>query len=61
MKQQAALVRTFLASFLRTIAPESYCTDETLDTRLLCRFAELESRAVQQEFLTVYEKRKARI
>lgn len=64
-KQQAALIRTFLASFFRTAAPESYCTDETLDTRLLCRFAELnfekESRAVQQEYLAVYEKRKARI
>ncbi len=64
-KQQAALVRTFLANFFRVAAPESYCTDRTLDTQLLCRFGELnfaeQSRQVQQEFLAVYEKRRVRI
>lgn len=51
--------------YFRSAAPECYCTDETLLTGMMCRFADLnfteQSRAVQQEYLKVYEKRKARI
>lgn len=64
-KQQAALTRAYLVDYFRSAAPECYCTDETLLTGMMCRFADLnfteQSRAVQQEYLKVYEKRKARI
>lgn len=64
-KQQAALMRAFLANFFCITAPKNGCTDETLETRLLCHFADLnfeqQSRAVQQEYLSVYEKRKERL
>lgn len=64
-KQQAALMRAFLVEYFRSSAPECRCTDETLDTRLMCRFADLnfteQSQTVQQKYLEVYEKRKARL
>lgn len=64
-KQQAALTRAYLVDYFRSAAPECYCTDETLLTGMMCRFADMnfteQSRAVQQEYLKVYEKRKARI
>lgn len=64
-KQQAALTRAYLVDYFRSAAPEYYCTDETLLTGMMCRFADLnfteQSRKVQQEYLKVYEKRKARI
>lgn len=64
-KQQAALMRTFLLDFFRAKAPDYNCTDERLDTQLMCRFADLnfekESHAVQQQYLETYEKRKARL
>lgn len=64
-KQQAALMRTFLLDFFRATAPDYNCTDEQLDTQLMCRFADLnfekESHAVQQQYLETYEKRRARL
>lgn len=64
-KQQAALMRTFLLDFFRAAAPDYNCTDERLDTQLMCRFADLnfekESHAVQQQYLETYEKRRARL
>ena len=64
-KQQAALTRAYLVDYFRSAAPEYRCTDETLLTGMMCRFADMnfteQSRAVQQEYLKVYEKRKARI
>lgn len=63
-KQKAALVRSYLMGFFRN-AQECRCTDETLDTKLLCQFADLnfkkESEAVQQQYLAVFEKRHARL
>lgn len=64
-KQQAALVRAFLVDYFRSAAPEYGCTDETLLTGMMCRFADLnfaeQSQAVQQQYLETYEKRKARL
>ena len=65
VKQQAALVRAFLVDYFRSAAPEYGCTDETLLTGMMCRFADLnfseQSQKVQQEYLKVYERRKARL
>ena len=64
-KQHAALLRTFLLSFFRQNAPDYNCTDEVLDTKLMCRFADLnfeeQSRAVQQKYLSIFEKRHDRL
>ena len=64
-KQQAALVRAYLVDYFRSAAPEYGCTDETLLTGMMCRFADLnfseQSQKVQQEYLKVYERRKARL
>ena len=64
-KQQAALIRAFLVDYFRSAAPEYRCTDETLLTGMMCRFADLnfaeQSQAVQQQYLETYEKRKARL
>ncbi len=64
-KQQAALTRAYLVDYFRSAAPDFRCTDETLLTGMMCRFADMnfekQSREVQQEYLKVYEKRKARI
>ena len=64
-KQQAALVRAFLVDYFRSAAPEYGCTDETLLTGMMCRFADMnfteQSQKVQQEYLKVYERRKARL
>ena len=64
-KQQAALIRAYLVDFFRSAAPEYRCTDETLLTGMMCRFADLnfaeQSKAVQQQYLETYEKRKARL
>ena len=59
-KQQAALTRAYLVDFFRSAAPEYRCTDETLLTGMMCRFADLNF-AVQQQYLETYEKRKARL
>ena len=64
-KQQAALIRAYLVDYFRSAAPEYRCTDETLLTGLMCRFADMnfteQSQKVQQEYLKVYERRKARL
>ena len=64
-KQQAALVRAYLVDYFRSAAPEYGCTDETLLTGMMCRFADMnfteQSQKVQQEYLKVYERRKARL
>ena len=64
-KQQAALIRAYLVDYFRSAAPEYRCTDETLLTGMMCRFADLnfaeQSQAVQQQYLETYEKRKARL
>ena len=64
-KQQAALIRAFLVDYFRSAAPEYRCTDETLLTGMMCRFADMnfteQSQKVQQEYLKVYERRKARL
>ena len=64
-KQQAALTRAYLVDYFRSAAPECYCTDETLLTGMMCRFADMnfteQSQKVQQEYLQVYERRKARL
>lgn len=64
-KQQAALIRQFLMNFFQSSAPDYNCTDDTVTTKLLCRFADLnfaeQSQKVQQEYLKVYERRKARL
>ena len=64
-KQQAALIRAYLVDYFRSAAPEYGCTDETLLTGMMCRFADLnfseQSQKVQQEYLKVYERRKARL
>ena len=64
-KQKAALMRQFVLTFLRNSAPTYNCTDETLDTRLLCEFAELnfaeQSRPIMEKYREVYDKRKNRL
>ena len=61
-KQQAALVRAYLVDYFRSAAPDFRCTDETLLTGMMCRFADMnfteQSQKVQQEYLKVYERRK---
>ena len=63
--QQAALVRAYLVDYFRSAAPDFRCTDETLLTGMMCRFADMnfteQSQKVQQEYLKVYERRKARL
>ena len=65
VKQQAALVRAYLVDYFRSAAPDFRCTDETLLTGMMCRFADMnfteQSQKVQQEYLKVYERRKARL
>ena len=64
-KQQAALIRAYLVDYFRSAAPDFRCTDETLLTGMMCRFADMnfaeQSQKVQQEYLKVYERRKARL
>ena len=62
-KQQAALVRAYLVDYFRSAAPDFRCTDETLLTGMMCRFADMNftEQRVQQEYLKVYERRKARL
>lgn len=64
-KQKAALMRQFVLTFLRNSAPTYNCTDETLDTRLLCEFAELnfaeQSRPIIEKYREVYDRRKSRL
>lgn len=64
-KQKAVLMRQFILSFLCQKAPDDNCTDETLDTRLLCEFAELnfaeQSRPIMEKYREVYDKRKSRL
>ena len=64
-KQKAAIMRQFILTFLYNNAPTYNCTDETLDTRLLCEFAELnfaeQSRPIMEKYKEVYDKRKERL
>ena len=64
-KQKAALMRQFIVTFLNQAAPTENCTDETLDTRLLCEFAELnygeQTRTIMAKHKEVYDKRKSRL
>ncbi|EKC50376.1 ParB-like partition protein, partial [human gut metagenome] len=51
--------------FFRTTARDYNCTDEEVDTRLMCRFADLnfeaQSRTVQEKYLATYERRRAKL
>ncbi len=64
-KQKAAIMRQFILTSLCRMAQDYSCTDEMLDTRLLCEFAELnfaeQSQAIVQKYMKVYEKRKSRL
>ena len=59
-KQQAALIRAYLVDYFRSAAPEYRCTDETLLTGMMCRFADMNF-TEQSQYLKVYERRKARL
>ena len=64
-KQKAALMRQFIVTFLNQATPAENCTDETLDTRLLCEFAELnygeQTRTIMAKHKEVYDKRKSQL
>ena len=60
-----AMIRLFLLDFFRTTARDYNCTDEEVDTRLMCRFADLnfesQSRTLQEKYLATYERRRAKL
>lgn len=64
-EQRAAMIRIFLLDFFRTTARDYNCTDEEVDTRLMCRFADLnfeaQSRTVQEKYLATYERRRTKL
>ena len=64
-EQRAAMIRLFLLDFFRTTARDYNCTDEEVDTRLMCRFADLnfetQSRSVQEKYLATYERRRTKL
>lgn len=64
-KQRAALMRQFIVRFLCQTAPDYNCTDETLDTRLLCEFVEMnfaeQTRPIMEKYKELYDKRKSRL
>lgn len=64
-EQRAAMIRLFLLDFFRTTARDYNCTDEEVDTRLMCRFADLnfeaQSRTLQEKYLATYERRRAKL
>lgn len=64
-KQRAALMRQFIVKFLCQAAPDYNCTDETLDTRLLCEFVEMnfaeQTRPIMEKYKELYDKRKSRL
>ena len=64
-EQRAAMIRIFLLDFFRTTARDYNCTDEEVDTRLMCRFADLnfeaQSRTMQEKYLATYERRRAKL
>ena len=64
-EQRAAMIRLFLLDFFRTTARDYNCTDEEVDTRLMCRFADLnfeaQSRTVQEKYLATYERRRTKL
>lgn len=64
-KQKAALMRQFILTSLCRMAENTNCTDEMLDTRLLCEFAEMnfseQSGPIMQKHREVYDKRKNRL
>lgn len=64
-EQQAAMIRLFLLDFFRTTARDYNCTDEEVDTRLMCRFADLnfeaQSRILQEKYLATYERRRTKL
>ena len=64
-EQRAAMIRLFLLDFFRTTARDYNCTDEEVDTRLMCRFADLnfeaQSRTLQEKYLTTYERRRTKL
>lgn len=65
LEQRAAMIRLFLLDFFRTTARDYNCTDEEVDTRLMCRFADLnfefQSRTLQEKYLATYERRRAKL
>lgn len=65
LEQRAAMIRLFLLDFFRTTARDYNCTDEEVDTCLMCRFADLnfeaQSRTVQEKYLATYERRRAKL
>ena len=64
-EQRAAMIRLFLLDFFRTTARDYNCTDEEVDTRLMCRFADLnfeaQSRTLQEKYLATYERRRTKL
>lgn len=64
-EQRAAIIRLFLLDFFRTTARDYNCTDEEVDTRLMCRFADLnfeaQSRTLQEKYLATYERRRTKL
>ena len=64
-EQRAAMIRLFLLDFFRTTARDYNCTDEEVDTRLMCRFADLnfeaQSRILQEKYLATYERRRTKL
>lgn len=64
-EQRAAMIRIFLLDFFRTTARDYNCTDEEVDTRLMCRFADLnfetQSRTLQEKYLATYERRRTKL
>ena len=64
-EQRAAMIRFFLLDFFRTTARDYNCTDEEVDTRLMCRFADLnfeaQSRILQEKYLATYERRRTKL
>lgn len=64
-EQRAAMIRIFLLDFFRTTARDYNCTDQEVDTRLMCRFADLnfeaQSRTLQEKYLATYERRRTKL
>lgn len=64
-EQRAAMIRIFLLDFFRTTARDYNCTDEEVDTRLMCRFADLnfetQSRTLQEKYQATYERRRTKL
>jgi len=63
--QKAAIMRQFILASLCRMAQDYSCTDELLDTRLLCEFAEMnfaeQSQPIMEKYKAIYDKRKSRL